>query len=185
MRSFKIILLTLISYLILFQGCSNKTADNSNLQNTNSSKENNKPQVSIITASELKNIIDNRHGKILFINVWATWSKPSINELQDIDMLYNNYRYKDVDFLSLSVDLTSKIDSVVIPFLKKEKFEHPVYVVQEKSGMQIMKILSPKWNGGIPASFLFDKNGKREIFILGSQSYANFCKGIDSVRVLR
>jgi thiol-disulfide isomerase/thioredoxin len=185
LRPFKIILLTLISYFILFQGCSNKSSDKSNLQNGNSSKQYNKPQVNIITAAELKNIIDNRYGKILFINVWAAWSKPSIKELPDIDMLYNNYRYKDVDFLSLSVDLTSKIDSVVIPFLQKEKFEHPVYVVQEKSGIQIMKMLSPKWNGGIPASFLFDKNGKREIFILGSQSYANFCKGIDSVRVLR
>jgi len=186
MKLSKIISFTLLSYLILFIGCTNnKTSDKTIQQNKKTQNESYKPQVGIITANELNNIIENRKGKILFINVWATWAKPSVKELPDISELYGAYNDKDVDFLSLSVDLTSKIDSVVIPFLTKEKFEHPVYVVQEKSGIQIMKMLSPRWNGGIPATFLFDKNGKREIFILGIQSYANYCKGIDSVLVLK
>ncbi len=141
------------------------------------------PDVKIINAKQLKDLIQNRDGRMLFINVWATWSEPSVKELPDISHLYNKYKY-DVDFLSLSVDLTSKIDSIITPFLQREKLEFPVYIIEEKSGMETMKLLSPKWNGGIPASFIFDKNGNREIFILGRQTFENISQGIDSVSVL-
>ena len=160
--------------------CSKKNVKNGELV---SDKNSIKPEIKVIYASQLRNIIENRYGKTLFINVWATWSEPSAKELPDIQKLF--YKYKDdVDFLNLTVDLSSKVDSVVLPFLEKEKINMPVFVVDEKSGIEIMKMLSSKWNGGIPASFIFDKYGKMEIYILGRQSFENISKGIDSVNVL-
>ncbi len=175
----------LLTFLLL-SGCTEKSKDsNSNTGlNNNRNQNNTKAEVNIITSSQLDSIIQNRFGKILFVNVWATWAEPSVKEMPDIKLLYEKYKDQDVDFLSLSVDLTSKIDSVVIPFIEKEKINFPVKVVEEKSGMQVMKLLSPKWNGAVPASFLFDKNGRREIFIIGRQTLVNLSKGIDSVRVL-
>ena len=166
-----------ITFSIL--SCSNKNEQEHSSLVSNATK----TEVSIINASQLKTEIDNRFGKPLFINVWATWSEPSVKELSDIQKLFNKYK-DDVDFLNLSVDLSSKKDSVVIPLLEKEKISFPVSIAEEKSGIEIMKMLSPKWNGGIPASFIFDKYGKREIFILGRQTFENFSKGIDSVSVL-
>ena len=85
--------------------------------------------------------------------------------------------------MSLSVDLTSKIDSVVLPFVKKNDINYPVKVVSEKSGNEVMKLLDPRWSGGIPATFIFNGKGKRMIFILGYESFDNLSKGIDSVSV--
>lgn len=179
-----LVLMVIIFCAFFFITCSNKKGGEEQLkENLNTNNGVFQPDVKVINASQLKNIIENRFGRTLFVNVWATWSEPSIKEIPDIQKLYD--RYKDqVDFLSLTVDLSSKIDSVIVPFLKQEEFKLPVYVVDENSGIKIMKMLSPKWNGGIPASFIFDKNGKREIFILGRQTFDNISKGIDSVNVL-
>ena len=46
-----------------------------------------------------------------------------------------------------------------------------------------MKLLDPRWSGGIPATFIFNGKGKRMIFILGYESFDNLSKGIDSVSV--
>ncbi len=173
----KLVILFLVALYIV--SCSEKN-DNKQISSNTISY----PEVNIIDAAQLRNKIENRYGRTLFINVWATWSEPSVKELRDIQKLYKTYK-DDVDFLNLTVDLSSKKDSVILPFLKKEKFDLPVFIVDEKSGMEIMKMLSPKWNGGIPASFIFDKYGRREIFILGRQTFENFSKGIDSVNVLK
>ncbi|MCL5027626.1 MAG: TlpA family protein disulfide reductase [Bacteroidetes bacterium] len=169
----------LVLFAITIVSCSNKNEEKEKIISNSKAIQ---PEVKIIDASQLRNKIENRYGRTLFINVWATWSEPSLKELPDIQKLF--YKYKDeVDFLNLSVDLTSKIDSVVLPFLEKAKFNLPVFVIDEKNGIEIMKMLSPKWNGGIPASFIFNKYGRREIFILGRQTFDNISKGIDSVNV--
>lgn len=178
-----ITVLVLFSFLII-SGCSEKNKANNYSPAPGYVQNNNRPKVGIINYAQLDSIIYNRGDKSLFVNVWATWAKPSVEELSDIKLLYDKFKDNDVDFLSLSVDLTSKIDSVVIPFLQREKISFPVNVIEERSGMQIMRLLSPRWNGAVPASFIFDKYGRREIFILGRQSFINLSKGIDSVRVL-
>jgi thiol-disulfide isomerase/thioredoxin len=41
--------------------------------------------------SGLNEIINNRMGKVLFINVWATWCVPCIEEFPDIVRIAEHY----------------------------------------------------------------------------------------------
>lgn len=171
--------------LIYISGCSNNK-NNKSFKESDSVKNliDTYVKPEIIDAQKLRGLINDRKGKTLFINVWATWSEPCVREIPEINKLYNEYSEKGIDFLSISVDLTSKIDSVVLPFIKKHDINFPVYVVEEKSGSEVMKILDPRWSGGIPASFIFNKDGRRMIFVLGYEGFDNLSKGIDSVSVL-
>ncbi len=175
------------SLVLLLLGCSN---NKQNKNETNPGTDTVRADVrtgikpEIINTEKLRNIISDRQGKPLFINVWATWSRPCVKEIPDLKRLYKEYSKKGIDFLSLSVDLTSKIDSDVLPFIKKHDIDFPVNVIEEKSGAEILKLLDPRWSGGIPASFIFNKNGKRMIFILGTETFENLSKGIDSVSTL-
>lgn len=43
-------------------------------------------------------------GKVIFINVWATWCPPCIAEMPGINKLFNDVKDEDIVFLMLSVD---------------------------------------------------------------------------------
>jgi thiol-disulfide isomerase/thioredoxin len=54
------------------------------------------------------------------LNLWATWCKPCINEMIDLNKIKNNYSKEDINFISMSVDT----DSIkLINFISKKKFK--------------------------------------------------------------
>lgn len=161
--------------ILLLNGCSSE-ADKPKEERTFTIKE--------IDDSALSNIIKDRKGKVLFINVWATWCAPCIEEFPDIVRVSEHYKDKDVDFLSLNVDMSSQVDSMVIPFMKTFNADFTVYNIKEKNAEKVINILNPEWNGAIPATFIFDKTGSRRIFIIGSEKFNNFSSAIDSIRNL-
>lgn len=162
----------LLLLILFFFGC-NKN---------NNSILNAEKNIKVLDANSLKEIINNRNNKILFINVWATWCIPCVEEFPDIVKIYNNYKDENVQFLSLSVDLESDVDSLVIPFLKKQNADFPVYIADEKNSEDIINLINKDWSGAVPLTLIYDKNGKQQKFLLGKQTYEIFKNSIESVR---
>lgn len=137
-----------------------------------------------INGGQLGNIIRERSGKVLFINVWATWCVPCVEEFPDIVRTAEYYKDLDVDFVSLNVDFGEKKDSLLTDFLKKFKADFKVYNVEEKSSEEVINLLNSEWSGDIPATFIFDRRGKLADFISGAETFSAFRSRIDSVRNL-
>ena len=89
--------------------------------------------------------------------------------------------YKDVDFVSISVDFPDEVNSKIIPFLKSNKADFTTYVNAFNGDEELINLLDKNWNGALPATFLFDKTGKKLSFLEGKQSYDAFKKEIDKV----
>ena len=85
-------------------------------------------KVEKINQATLEKLIKNRNGKVLFLNVWATWCAPCKEEFPDLVKLADKYKNLKVDIIGLSVDYTDEIDSKIIPFLKKNKANFKIYV---------------------------------------------------------
>jgi thiol-disulfide isomerase/thioredoxin len=175
LKSVFLLLLT----VILYSGCS----ENKKYTDIKEEEEKNY-SVTIIDDKKISEIINNRMGKALFINVWATWCVPCVEEFPDIVKIAEHYRNTDVDVITLNVDMSSQIDSLVIPFLRSFNADLPVYNIREKSAENVINLLSDQWNGAIPATFIFDKNGEQKVFILGKEKFLNFRSAVDSVRSL-
>lgn len=149
-------------------------------------KENEQPEketdigIDFIDENKLSELISDRNGKLLFVNVWATWCVPCIREFPDIVRIYKEYGDK-IDFLSLSADFAEEKDSVVIPFLKKQNAHFRVFLINEKRSEQIINTLNPEWGGAIPASFVFGSDGKLKLFVSGAREYKFFSNSIDSL----
>jgi thiol-disulfide isomerase/thioredoxin len=92
-------------------------------------------------------------GKIVFVDVWATWCGPCKKEIPYLQALEKEFQNKDVVFMSVSVDV------------EKDKEIWKKFVVdQHLGGIQLMaggssKIAMDYKISGIPRFMLFDKNG--------------------------
>lgn len=79
-----------------------------------------------ITLSELKTALENNKGKIVILDLWATWCPPCRKEIPGFINLYNKYLGKGVEILGIAFDENGS--EVVPPFIKKMGINYPVYL---------------------------------------------------------
>ncbi len=130
-----------------------------------------------IDKNKLAKIIKERKGKVLFLNLWATWCVPCREEFPEIVKLVNEF--KDVEFIGISVDFPEEVDSKIIPFLKSQSANFISYVNAFEGDEELINFLDTKWNGALPATFIYDKNGKKISFLEGKKSYNEFKREIN------
>ncbi len=114
-------------------------------------------------------LIKAREGKPLFINFWATWCIPCTEEFPDIVKL--SEKYKNVEFVAVSLDHPDEVNSKIRPFLKKMKAGFKNYVGKFKDDQNLIDLINSKWNGAIPATAIYDGKGKQIAFHSKKLSY--------------
>ena len=136
------------------------------------SQDSTKINIEKIDKSRLAKLIKERKGKPLFLNLWATWCVPCREEFPSIVKLADEY--KNVDFAGISVDFPDEVDSKIIPFLKSNKVDFTCFVNAFEGDEALINALDKSWNGALPATFIFDKSGKKIAFLEGKKSYEEF-----------
>lgn len=129
---------------------------------------------------DLQKVIKERKGKILVLNVWATWCVPCKEEMPALNKLAE--KNKDIEVVGLSIDYDDEIETKIKPFLKKQPVAFRVLVNTEKSDEKLINFLSPDWGGAIPATFIYDSKGKLQAVLEGKKSYEEFEAELKKVR---
>lgn len=99
-------------------------------------------------------------GKVLLVNFWATYCVPCRKEMPQLVALGARYKAKGFDFVTVSADEPEQKKDAAA-FLDKVKVGAPVYIKQAKDDDKFIGGIDPKWSGALPASFLYDKSGKK------------------------
>lgn len=100
-------------------------------------------------------------GKVVFLNLWATWCPPCVGEMPEIQKLYDHFKgNKDIAFLMVSNEPPSKIKS----FIDKRGFTFPVYSTQYNPPV-------PFSTQSIPTTFVLSKNGQIKIRETGAYNW--------------
>lgn len=93
-------------------------------------------------------------GKIVLVNIWATWCTPCLAELPSLERLQVKYRERGLVVQPIALD-RNKDAAAIDAFLKKNK------ITQLSSWLDKNHIVAAKWNyTGVPTSLLLDRNGK-------------------------
>jgi thiol-disulfide isomerase/thioredoxin len=87
-------------------------------------------------------------GKVVFINLWATWCPPCIHEMPSINELRKTFKDND-DLVFLMVDVDGKIDKAS-KWMKNKKFDLPVHVPDSEIPREL-------FTGSIPTTIIVDK----------------------------
>ena len=121
--------------------------------------------------AKLETLIHSRHGRALFINVWATWCEPCVQEFPAIVKLARDMKGRKIDFVGVSGDYFSDESTKVIPFIQKENATFKFYIAKLEGEDAFINAFNPQWGGGIPATFTYDSQGRLTSFLVGKQSY--------------
>jgi thiol-disulfide isomerase/thioredoxin len=130
------------------------------------------------TVNEIQQLKDSKKGKVLLINFWATWCKPCVKEFPDLVKLYNNYKDKGFEIVFVSVDVPEDIEPKVIPFLRKQGVDFLTYYNKFDRPEDLINYIDKNWEGAIPSTYIYDKDGNMTASILGSRNYETFEKEI-------
>ena len=103
-------------------------------------------------------------GKTIFLNVWATWCGPCVQEMPSIAALAKNPRLKDrgVEFVCVSVDDSSR---TVRQFLEGRDWSMTFLRIGSGPTPAVFA------TDGIPATFLIDPNGRIAATTVGAAQW--------------
>ncbi len=91
-------------------------------------------------------------GKVIFLNLWATWCGPCRAEMPAIQELYSDVEKDQIVFVMLSIDKDSDKGKIV-RYIKNNEFTFPVY---QPSG----RLTKQLWVPTIPTTLVVSKDGK-------------------------
>lgn len=153
----------LLFLVVVFFSCQNSTPNN------NQKSIERKPdytvseegiKVGVYSYEAFKPFLNADNDTTYVVNFWATWCKPCVEELPHFEQLYQEYKDKKVRLILVSLDFEKQLKTSLLPFIKENKLQGEVVVLQQK-GMDIwIDKINPTWSGSIPATIIYNKNKK-------------------------
>ena len=124
------------------------------------------------TGEQILDAVRAANNKVVVVNVWATWCIPCREEFPDLLRLRRDYQDRGVMLLLVSGDFAGERGQAAA-FLSEQGVDFPTYI---KTGddMQFINTFDPKWSGALPATFIYDGQGRLRHALLGKSSYAQF-----------
>jgi thiol-disulfide isomerase/thioredoxin len=116
--------------------------------------------VEAIDTAGLKDLISKPKDKPLLVNFWATFCDPCRDEFPDLVKIDREFRPKTLDFVTVSLDDFSSIKTDVPKFLAQMKATMPAYLLNVTDPEPAINAMDPKWQGDLPATFLYNAKGE-------------------------
>ncbi len=104
-------------------------------------------------------------GKVVPVNIWATWCPPCVDEMPSMEKLYQKLKGENFEILAVSINSLGL--KAVAPFMKKHKLTFPALIDPERPIRISYKTT------GVPESFIIDKDGILVKKIIGPLDWAH------------
>src|SRR5262245_29902538 len=110
----------------------------------------------------------------VLVNVWATWCQPCRQEFPDLVKVARELAPQGLRLVLVSADMTDAATEVA-EFLTDQGVDFPTFI-QAENDQKFIDGLDRRWTGSIPATFIYDKNGKLVRYWEGKADYATIKK---------
>jgi thiol-disulfide isomerase/thioredoxin len=114
-----------------------------------------------------------QRGRILLVNFWATWCEPCREEFPSLVRLHQTYHARGLSVVAISMDEPESV-SAIEQFLKSQVAQFGSYRHNFRDFAALVDSINPRWGGGIPATFLYDRQGRLVESWQGATKYEEF-----------
>lgn len=104
-------------------------------------------------------------GKVVLVNLWATWCPPCREEMPSMEELYQ--AMKGLDFEMLAVNIEENGPQVVPGFLKEHPHSFPILFDTARTVQELYGVYK------FPETFIVGKNGKVLDHIVGGRQWSD------------
>lgn len=136
-------------------------------------------QVEKIDETSLRTLMDSYKGKTVMVNLWATWCRPCVEEFPELLKARNDLKDKGVELVLISLDFGEGAEVKTTDFLKKQGVDFKTYINAFSKDEELINFFDRQWEGAIPATFVYDKEGKLSSALIGKRKYEDFITAIE------
>jgi cytochrome c-type biogenesis protein len=91
-------------------------------------------------------------GKVVLLNIWATWCHPCREEIPYLETLYEQHRADGLEIVGVSIDTRGQ-EEAIREFVQEFRMTYPIWRDPDE------RIQSTFLALGVPASYLIDRKG--------------------------
>jgi len=135
----------------------------------------------IIDARGYQKLLEQNRGKAVLVNFWATWCEPCRDEYPMLNELAKQYAPQGLKVIGVSMDDDGDL-ILMRRFLARYKPIFPNY--RKKAGDEELfrQGVLPGWNGLLPASFWYAKDGRQIGHVFGEGTRGTYEAAIRTLR---
>jgi thiol-disulfide isomerase/thioredoxin len=110
------------------------------------------PAYKAVTLTGDSTTLQAQQGKVVLLNVWATWCHPCRAEIPELEELHHKYKARGLQLVGVSVDAAGA-EADIRSFMTEFPMSYPIWLdPEERVSTQFLLV-------GVPATFLIDKQG--------------------------
>jgi cytochrome c-type biogenesis protein len=91
-------------------------------------------------------------GKVVLLNIWATWCAPCRDEIPYLQSLYERHRGQGLEIIGVSVDARGQ-EAAIREFADAFRMTYPIWRDPDERVQSLYMAL------GVPSSYLIDRKG--------------------------
>jgi len=111
------------------------------------------PEYAALTLDGAKWALADKRGKVVLLNLWATWCGPCVFEIPELQVIHEKYAPRGFEVVGVSLD-ESGPESVKSFIADQKKMTYPVVLDAEGKLANLLQTTM------IPTSVIVDRNGR-------------------------
>lgn len=123
----------------------------------------------LIDVQGYQKVLEQYRGKPIVIAFWATWCEPCRDEFPMLNELAKQYAPKGLRVVGVNFDQDGDL-ILMRRFIARYRPVFPNYRKKAGDESAFTQAVLPDWNGALPASFFYSKDGRQVSHLLGANN---------------
>jgi thiol-disulfide isomerase/thioredoxin len=137
--------------------------------------------VRALSVAEFRGVLEAERGRIVVLNLWASWCAPCLKEIPDLLRLEQDYARCGVRVVGLATDDPVEVPRAVTAMRTRYFPTFDTYGRAEGEPDSYASVVDPAWNELMPTTYVLDAQGRTVKRLQGGKSYEEFARVLETL----